>query len=70
MGQLLTIQQAHERLAISKRSLRRLISTGELPAYRVGSLPQAVRIDSDDLDTLCRPITAAERRAHYEARRA
>ena len=56
MGNKIPIEQAAKQLGISKRSLRRMISSGDLPAYRIGNLPQCVRIDADDLETVCKPI--------------
>jgi excisionase family DNA binding protein len=54
MSKLLTIDDAAEQLGLSKRSLRRLISSGELPAYRVGA--QSVRIKPADLEKALRPV--------------
>ena len=51
---MLTIDDAAEQLGVSKRSLRRLISSGELPAYRVG--PQSVRIKGADLERVLKPV--------------
>lgn len=46
---LLTRPQAADRLAVSVRTIARLIERGELPAVRVG---RAVRVRSSDVDTL------------------
>lgn len=42
---LLTLPQAAQQLAISRRTLERLIQTGALPSVRMG---RCVRIDPDD----------------------
>jgi excisionase family DNA binding protein len=49
---LLTIAQSADRLQISERSVRRMISAGLLPAVRLGRL---VRIHPRDLRALERP---------------
>jgi excisionase family DNA binding protein len=51
---MLTIDQAAEKLGISRRSVRRLISSGELRAYRVGE--RSVRVDFNDLDAVLKPV--------------
>jgi excisionase family DNA binding protein len=56
MGQRISLDAAADELGISKRSLRRLISKGELPAYRIGSLPQVVRVDRDELAAVLQPV--------------
>jgi len=55
MGQKLTVHEAAEALHISLRGVRRLISTGELRAYRVGSTV-TVRVDADDIAELLKPV--------------
>lgn len=45
--QLLTVKQVAERLAISEKTVRRLIDAGELPIIRFGRL---IRITPADLD--------------------
>jgi excisionase family DNA binding protein len=49
----------------STKTLRRKISTGELPAYRLGTKGNFIRIDRADLDKLIESsrIVAAEYRA-------
>ena len=54
MPKMLTIDDAAEELGVSKRTLRRLISSGSLPAYRVGS--QAIRIKPADLEKALKPV--------------
>jgi excisionase family DNA binding protein len=61
MGKMMTLDDAAEHAAASKRTLRRLISSGELKAYRLGK--QLVRIDSDDLAALFVPIVPSVAKA-------
>lgn len=49
---LLTIEEAAERLKVSKRTIRRYISAGRLPATRVTS--KTVRIKDADIAQLLR----------------
>jgi excisionase family DNA binding protein len=49
--QLITIQQAANRCAISARMIRKIIRKKELPMVRVG---RCVRIREDDVDALIR----------------
>jgi excisionase family DNA binding protein len=51
---MLSLDEAAQELSMSKRALRRLISTGELPAYRVGR--GLVRIKAADLDGVLKPV--------------
>ncbi len=53
--ELLTIAQAATFLGIHHITVRRMISSGELKAYRYG--PRVIRIDRADLDKLRRPVT-------------
>lgn len=46
--ELITRQQAADRLAISIKSLDALVKRGQLPAYRIG--PKMVRIREQDLE--------------------
>jgi excisionase family DNA binding protein len=55
MGQKITLAETAERLGVSKDSVRRLISSGELRAYRIGN-QQSVRVDTDDLAAVLKPI--------------
>lgn len=41
-------------LGLSPRTLRRMISSGELTGYRIGK--RVLRVDLDELETLLRPI--------------
>lgn len=54
MGKKITMNAAADELGISLRGVRRLISSGELKAYRVGR--QSVRVDVDDIQTALKPI--------------
>ena len=48
VGALLTTDDAARRLSISNRMLRKLVSEGEIPKVRIGSL---VRFDEADIAT-------------------
>jgi len=52
---LLTVPQAAERLAVSLRTMQRLIQTGALPCIRLG---RSVRIDPDDLAAMLNEVKA------------
>jgi len=54
MPNLISIDQASEVLGVSTRTVRRLIASGQLPAYRVSR--ELVRIKPTDLETLLAPI--------------
>ncbi|SNC71564.1 DNA binding domain-containing protein, excisionase family [Kytococcus aerolatus] len=45
---------AAEHLNVSPRTLRRMVSEGRIPAYRLG--PRLIRFDVADLDAALRPI--------------
>ena len=49
--QLLTIQQAASRCALSPRMIRKLITMTKLPAVKIG---RCVRLREDDLEALIR----------------
>ena len=57
----MTIQEAAASRKVSTRTIRRWIAQGLLPAVRMG--PTLVRIDSDDLAGLDRPIPTTRDRA-------
>jgi excisionase family DNA binding protein len=42
---------------VSERTLRRRVSEGLLPAYRVG--PRSIRVSAEDVAALARPIPTA-----------
>jgi excisionase family DNA binding protein len=54
---LISINQAADRLGVNPKTIRRLISSGRLTAYRVGN--RLVRVDLDDVDGLLREIPTA-----------
>lgn len=54
MGKKISLETAADELGVSKRTVRRLISAGQLPAYRVGE--QSVRIDINDIASVLKPI--------------
>jgi excisionase family DNA binding protein len=58
MGKKLTLDAAASELGISKTGVRRLISSGELRAYKVGR--KLVRIDADDIAKVLRPIVPSQ----------
>jgi excisionase family DNA binding protein len=57
--QLVTIAAAAERISVSEKTVRRLISSGELPARRIGA--RSIRIPLDALDALGRPLAVPNR---------
>jgi len=54
VGKLITLDDAAERLAISKRGVRRLVSSGKLKAYRINA--RVIRVDSADLASVLEPV--------------
>jgi excisionase family DNA binding protein len=58
-----TIAQAAEILNQSVKTVRRRISDGTLPAYRVG--PRLIRVRVEDLDASCRRIPSARPRCRH-----
>lgn len=55
--QWLTQAQAAQILGVCTRTIRRRISAGELPAYKIGH--KAIRIKIADLDRISRRIPSA-----------
>lgn len=53
----LSLKDAAARFGVSERTIRRRISEGCLPAYRVG--PRSIRVRATDVEALARPIPAA-----------
>jgi len=53
---LLTIDQTAELLQMSPFTIRRMVSRGELPAFRVGGT-RSIRIKSSNVQRLLRPVT-------------
>lgn len=54
MPSYLTLEQAAERLAVSPRTIRRLVASGHVRAYRIGG--RLLRIDPASLEASLRPI--------------
>ncbi len=52
-----TIAEAAQQLEWNPRTVRRRISEGALPAYRLG--PRHIRIKVSDIDAMLRPIPTA-----------
>ena len=55
----LTINETSEFLGCSPLTLRRIISRGELRAYRSRGKSRIIRIKRADLDRFMRPVTSA-----------
>lgn len=49
-----SIDDAAAYLGVNPRTIRRMISSGQLTGYRVGS--KLIRLDIDEVDALMRPI--------------
>jgi excisionase family DNA binding protein len=47
---LLTIDEAAERLGLSRRTVQRKIASGEIPAFQLGGKGTAIRIDERELE--------------------
>jgi excisionase family DNA binding protein len=47
---LLTVDQAAERLGLSRRTVQRKIASGEIPAFQLGGRGTAIRIDERELE--------------------
>jgi excisionase family DNA binding protein len=60
MGKMISLDAAADEIGASKRTVRRLISSGELRAYRIGKA--VIRVDHDDLEKAFKPIVASELR--------
>lgn len=63
-GQTLTrrigIAEAADVLGVSKDTIRRMISSGEIPAYRIGRKVNApIRLNLEDVEACARPIPTA-----------
>lgn len=55
--ELFTVQEAAQYLAVSEATIRRYISDGKLPAYRLGN-ERLIRVRRQDLEGLLSPINA------------
>lgn len=51
---LLTLDQAGERLGLRGRTVRRYVDRGLLTGYRIG--PRTLRVDAAEVDALAHPI--------------
>ncbi|WP_040284390.1 helix-turn-helix domain-containing protein [Tessaracoccus massiliensis] len=60
---VLTVAQVAEHLQLTELTVRRMISAGDLRAYRYGA--RAIRIDPADLRRMRRPVTSMA--GHREA---
>ena len=49
MAHLLSFDEAGDELAVSARTVKRLVAAGAIPAVQVG--PKSPRIDANDLDS-------------------
>ena len=52
-----SIDAAAEVLGVNPRTIRRMISSGQIRGYRVG--PRLIRVDLNELDALASPIPTA-----------
>ena len=53
-----TISDAAAILGVSKPTIRRLIASGQLPAYRIGNGARpTIRLDVADVQAVARPLT-------------
>jgi excisionase family DNA binding protein len=57
--ELISISEAAARLSLSTKTVRRMITRGELPARRLGA--RSIRIDASDLTGLGRALAVAKR---------
>jgi excisionase family DNA binding protein len=55
MGKKQTLGKTADDLGISLRGVRRLVSSGQLRAYKIGR-SRAVRVDADDVAAVLKPI--------------
>lgn len=58
----ITIAETADYLQVSPRTVRRLITDGELTGYRMGNSRRAIRVDLNEIDEqLMRPLNAPPR---------
>jgi excisionase family DNA binding protein len=55
MGKKITLDDAADQLGVSKRTVRRLISNGDLRGWRLGRT-RVVRVDADEVSKALQPI--------------
>ena len=60
-GQIITVKQAAEMLAVSGMTIRRLINMGKLPAWRIAG-DGAIRLNSLDVEAMRIPVFPPEER--------
>ncbi|WP_094360024.1 helix-turn-helix domain-containing protein [Mycobacterium marinum] len=53
-AQLISLQEAADRLGVCYRTARRYVSDGRLTGFRVG--PRQVKVSAEDLDALVEPV--------------
>lgn len=58
---LVTIHQAADMLGVHHRTVRRYVSDGLLPGFKIG--PSLIRVDQSDVDNLLRRIPTVGGRA-------
>jgi excisionase family DNA binding protein len=57
----ITLKDAAARTGFSAWSIRDLVNTGKLPAYRISDKPgSAIRVKVADVDALMKPVIPAE----------
>lgn len=56
---LLTLAEVADHLQVTTRTIRRLVSDGELPALRIGAHGRVLRFKEQDVDRLLHPVGAA-----------
>ncbi len=61
MGKKISLDAAAEVLGVHKRTVRRLVSSGQLAAYRVGKTT-IIRVDSNDVAAMLTPVVADGKR--------
>lgn len=57
LKELFSVQEVAEFLAVSEGTIRRYISDGRLPAYRLGN-ERLIRIKRQDLERLLSPLSS------------
>jgi excisionase family DNA binding protein len=66
-GRIITVKEAAQMLAVSGMTVRRLIDTGALPAWRVaGTGP--IRLNSLDVEAMRVPVFPPDKKENNERR--
>ncbi|WP_156675665.1 MULTISPECIES: excisionase family DNA-binding protein [unclassified Mycobacterium] len=60
MREFLSLDNAANELGVSKRTVRRMISSGQLPAYRIGN-STLVRVKRSDVLNVIKPVVPSGR---------